>query len=228
MKGRAVLGPAVAAMVSWSCGETGEAQHRDPYADTIAIEAVVLPEAPLLGTVAADTVVGFTGPGGRPFEVTRRTSLSDAHLYRRIGIRTFDLPLRTPPATLSQYPCTSCHEGLRVRTASAEPAHQNIVPVHPSLTADDCTSCHMAENVERLRLPGGGTAALDQAYRLCAQCHYAPVNAWAAGIHGKRLDGWGGRRVVMNCADCHDPHTPSPIDRIPFPGPKLLPRQGQP
>jgi len=47
------------------------------------------------------------------------------------------------------------------------------------------------------------------------------AEAWAGGGHGKRLDGWEGRRVVMACADCHDPHNPAVQTRIPFRAPQL-------
>jgi hypothetical protein len=40
-------------------------------------------------------------------------------------------------------------------------------------------------------------------------------------VHGKRLDGWQGRRVLMACADCHDPHDPAVRSRIPFPPPRV-------
>lgn len=189
--------------------------------DTADNAVAVMPGPPMLGTVIADTVRGWSGPGGRPFEVTRRTSGSDAHLYRQIGRRTFALPLRTPPATLAQYPCASCHEGERIVGERAADAHGSVQPVHPELTGSACSTCHVANAVDRLALTGGEMATLDEAYRLCAQCHFSQVDAWAAGVHGKRLDGWGGRRVVMNCTDCHDPHRPRPVPRVPFPGPRI-------
>ena len=96
-------------------------------------------------------------------------------------------------------------------------AHQNIQPVHPKQTGALCSTCHAAENVELLALQSGERATLDQSYRLCAQCHFTQVDAWAHGAHGKRLDGWQGRRVVMGCADCHDPHQPALEPRMPFP-----------
>jgi hypothetical protein len=70
--------------------------------------------------------------------------------------------------------------------------------------------------VGRLRLEAGGTASRDHAYRLCAQCHFRQVESWAYGAHGKRLVGWRGRRVVMGCADCHDPHRPATVPRRPM------------
>jgi hypothetical protein len=75
--------------------------------------------------------------------------------------------------------------------------------------------------VELLVLENGKRATLDESYRLCADCHFAQVDAWAHGAHGKRLDGWQGRRVVMGCADCHDPHQPALERRIPFRAPQI-------
>jgi formate-dependent nitrite reductase cytochrome c552 subunit len=100
-------------------------------------------------------------------------------------------------------------------------AHQDIRPVHPELTGARCATCHAADDVEQLALESGERATMDESYRLCAQCHFTQVDAWANGAHGKRLDGWQGRRVVMGCADCHDPHQPALQPRIPFRAPQL-------
>lgn len=99
--------------------------------------------------------------------------------------------------------------------------HQNIKPVHPAQTGAACSTCHAPDNVELLALKSGERATLDHTYRLCAQCHFEQAKAWAGGAHGKRLDGWQGRRVVLGCADCHDPHTPAIGSRIPFRAPRL-------
>jgi hypothetical protein len=178
------------------------------------------PEPPLLRVLVAETVVGWTGPGERPFEVAKRTAGSSLYLHQQFGTRTLALPLRPSAPTLAQYPCTTCHQGSRV-TRSAAPAHQNIRMDHPRHAGEACGTCHMASAVDRLVLPAAAGATLDQAYRLCAHCHFRQVDDWAAGGHGKRLAGWAGRRVVMNCADCHDPHSPGTESRVPFPGPRI-------
>ena len=218
VRGSACLARVVVMIGFWGCVEE---PARTAHTDTADIAVAVPQDPPILGTVAADTVRGWTGPGGQPFEVTRRTQGSDAPLHRQIGTKTFALPLRTPAAMLTQYPCASCHQGARVAAERAGDAHGNIQAVHPAQTGATCTTCHVAGAVDRLVLPGGETATLDHAYRVCAQCHFSQVDAWAAGVHGKRLDGWRGRRVVMNCADCHDPHSPRPRPRVPFPGPRI-------
>ena len=123
--------------------------------------------------------------------------------------------------SLRQYPCATCHQGARLTARRGEPGHDNIRPQHPRFSEGACTTCHVTGAVERLALAGGARTTLDHAYRLCAQCHFAQVNAWAAGAHGKRLVAWGGRRVVMSCADCHDPHRPGVEPRLPFPGPRI-------
>jgi len=184
------------------------------------------PEPPVLRTLVAVPVNGFTGPGGRSFEIASRTSGSDALLHRQIGMRNFALPLRRSAPPLSQYPCATCHQGTALTARGSAPAHANVQPLHPRFAEGVCTTCHVTGSVERLALAGGTTTSLDHAYRLCAQCHFSQVNAWAAGAHGKRLVAWGGRRVVMSCADCHDPHRPGLESRLPFPGPRIRQASG--
>jgi hypothetical protein len=172
-------------------------------------------------------VHGRVGPGDRPFEVARRTATQNAGHARRFGMRTLETAFRRE--SLQDYPCTSCHiPGQRAQPAAGpgEDAHAHIRPVHPQETGALCATCHVAGRVDRLALIAGETASLDQPYRLCAQCHAPQIEAWAGGAHGKRLDAWHGRRIVMNCTDCHDPHEPALEQRIPFPGPHLPPTGG--
>lgn len=178
-------------------------------------------ETSTLVTVPSEPVVGRSGPGGESFEVALRTAGETSYLQRRVGRRTFDLAFRTTGVALSEYPCSSCHQG-RVVTGQREPdVHQNIRPEHPAATGTACATCHAESGVDRLQLADGTTVTLDHAYQLCAQCHFSQADAWAGGSHGKRLSGWNGPRVVMGCADCHDPHRPTVTKRIPFEGPRL-------
>jgi hypothetical protein len=214
--------------VAWlvaGCGERGRAV-RAPKADTTrsdsAVPASTVPPEPgAPRTAQAVPVQGWTGPGGRPFDVAARTSERDMGHPRRYG--SIELQTANRARSLGQYPCTSCHLGKRVVMADERigDAHQNIQPVHPKQTGAHCSTCHAAEDVQRLALLNGERATLDESYRLCAECHFAQVDAWAHGAHGKRLDGWQGRRVVMACPDCHDPHQPAIQPRIPFRAPRI-------
>ena len=176
----------------------------------------------LHGALAAP-VVGFTGPGGKPFEVTLRTPDPTTAQARRFGTVTMRNSERTRAPNVGQYPCTSCHMGRETKLADTRiaDAHRNIKADHPQQTGGVCSTCHSADNVELLALKNGERATLDHAYRKCAQCHFQQVTSWANGAHGKRLDGWQGRRVVMGCADCHDPHHPAIEPRIPFAAPRI-------
>ena len=101
------------------------------------------PEPPIVGTLVAVPVIGFTGPGGMPFETSKRTSGSDAQLHRQIGMRVFDLPLRRPATSLRQYPCASCHQGASAKAGDGAPRHDNIHPQHPSVSGGACSTCHV-------------------------------------------------------------------------------------
>jgi len=179
-----------------------------------------LPSA--LKTIEVEAVQGRTGPGGDTFYVARRAAEGVRYLSRQIGQRTFPLGLRINYADLSQYPCTSCHQGQEIIgdgvDRDREGVHHNIQPEHPEETGALCTTCHSADAIGRLTLERGGTTSIDHVYRLCAQCHFPEVTSWANGSHGKRLVGWRGRRVVMGCTDCHNPHQPGTEERIPYPG----------
>jgi hypothetical protein len=176
-----------------------------------------------LFTVVGAPVEGWKGPGDRPFEVSVRTSDPEAGHSRSFGTLTMATAIRGERSDLSQYPCSSCHLGRRVvmQAPRISDAHQNIQPIHPARVGSTCVTCHSPDNVEMLTLKVGGPASLDQAYRVCAQCHFRQVDDWAAGAHGKRLDGWQGRRVAMNCTDCHDPHKPAVGTRAPLAGTQL-------
>ena len=204
------------ALTSTACRETTRAPAREGAPQSV-------PRTDARELVSAAPVTLWKGPGDRPFEVTLRTADPASALARRFGTITLRTSLRTRSPDLGQYPCTSCHLGRRMILADARgtDAHQNIKAVHPVQTGGVCSTCHAPANVELLTLKSGESATLDHAYRLCAQCHFGQAEAWAGGAHGKRLDGWQGRRVVMGCADCHDPHKPAIESRIPFRAPRL-------
>jgi hypothetical protein len=176
-----------------------------------------------LATVASVPVTRWTGPGNKPFEVTVRTVDPVSSTSRKFGTITLRTSLRARTPDIGQFPCTSCHLGRAIVMGDqrVKDAHQNIKPVHPKQTGAACSTCHAPDNVELLALKSGERATLDHTYRLCAQCHFSQAEAWAAGAHGKRLDGWQGKRVVLGCADCHDPHNPGIEQRIPFRAPQL-------
>jgi hypothetical protein len=180
-------------------------------------------EPGILATVAAAPVSNWKGSGNKPFEVAVRTVDPVSSTSRRFGTITLRTALRARAPDIGQFPCTSCHLGRAIVMTDdrVKDAHQNIKPVHPKQTGALCSTCHAADNVELLALKSGERATLDHTYRLCAQCHFSQAEAWAGGAHGKRLDGWQGRRVVLGCADCHDPHKPGIEKRVPFRAPQL-------
>ena len=185
-----------------ACGGAGNEASPPP----VSLELNPL-EIRLLKGVDARAAEGFSGPGGTAFEVHMRSG--------QIG----------------QYPCSSCHTQSLASEKDAQETqadrrwtHQNIRPLHPS--QGRCATCHNYDDLNTLLLEDGRSVDIDQAYQLCARCHFQEAEDWAGGAHGKRMGGWVGRRVVMNCTDCHDPHAPAFAPRMPLGGPRV-PRTGK-
>ncbi len=178
------------------CGDTGREAPSPPASlETGAV-------ARQLKGIAVVPVTAFTGPGQTPFAVHAR---QDA---------------------IAHYPCGTCHQTALSSTPTETEqrwAHRDIQPVHPQRT--NCQTCHNYDDVQTLKLEDGSTVGFDHVYRLCARCHFEQARDWAGGAHGKRMGGWRGERVVMNCTDCHDPHTPAFAPRMPEAGPRV-PRTG--
>jgi Class III cytochrome C family len=208
------------------------------------------PPDAVLGSLPKAPVVGFTGPGERPFQVALRTPevthypCTSCHT-RPIGTKTktleqmhTDSPTREGEARIDCHAChgpndptglvldcASCHarEGSRELMPSRS-AHLTVRLSHPSGKLRNCFTCHRPENPETLALQDGSYATLDEAYRLCAGCHFSQAASWAGGAHGKRLAGWQGERVLLSCTGCHNPHSPKFPVRRPVTFPKIARR----
>lgn len=124
----------------------------------------------------------------------------------------FETVARTP--RMETYPCSQCHTAsLSVLTAHRAEgerlSHWQVKMQHAPDSVMSCQTCHGTGNMDQLLMLSGEPVSFDAPYTLCAQCHMTQVKDWAGGAHGKRLDGWAGKRVVENCTGCHNPHSPA-------------------
>ncbi|MBT8419888.1 MAG: cytochrome C [Gammaproteobacteria bacterium] len=123
---------------------------------------------------------------------------------------------------LRLYPCTTCHRFLPTRTT---PRKLVTALPHPHTLRHGkgrlwCFECHDLQNKNALHVMAGGGVAgggidFDQEHLLCGQCHYNRHQDWYFGAHGKRLDNWRGKRKLVLCSHCHDPHDTVPKPRKP-------------
>lgn len=113
---------------------------------------------------------------------------------------------------IKRYPCSSCHKKGMSRKGMASArfrlTHGNIRLQHAPKGTLKCSSCHNSKHMDMLRAPSGALVSFDHSYKLCSSCHQKVAKDWAGGAHGKRLKRWYGQRVVYNCTQCHNPHTP--------------------
>jgi len=151
---------------------------------------------------------------------------------------------------LMYYPCSQCHDPSRVpnRQIRVLKEEHTDLKFHHGGGRFWCYTCHNAKNMDTLHLINGESVDFDAAYKVCGQCHFERELDWAFGGHGKRagafqdphnvplthkdllvtdrssIGHWQGKRVLLDCTGCHNPHSPY---LGPFkPSPPPIPRRG--
>jgi hypothetical protein len=212
LAGLCSMGPALACTSSAAADE-GSTPAQDTVAgsDNASAGAAQRPLPPL--------VDGHRPLRGNPPLADGAPLRDIAAVARRPEDAGFTVVPRLP--SLTWYPCQQCHEVIPANTQR----RQLYVPHNASVTHGGaefwCHSCHIAEKEEQLQTLIDEPVGFDQAYQLCAQCHYQPRRDWLYGAHGKRVANWQGEREVYSCTHCHDPHNPALRPRAPQAPPPL-------
>ncbi|MBF0296610.1 MAG: hypothetical protein HQL96_15600 [Magnetococcales bacterium] len=106
--------------------------------------------------------------------------------------------------------CANCHAWR-----TPDPLPRSLNQPHGNLTLDHgqtaiwCLECHLANQPEQLQAGSGPPVAMADAWRLCMRCHARQTRDWRFGVHGKRVRGWQGERIVLPCSGCHNAHRPA-------------------
>jgi len=153
-----------------------------------------------------------------------------------------------PPPLVYQglFPCQACHRkdirgvnsqleksnsflGKYIRVPNPEP--RILIKMHRTVTLNHaewmwCLNCHSTYERDSLKLITGEDISFEESHRLCGQCHGTIYRDWKAGIHGRRVGQWKGKKLYLLCAHCHDPHKPR-FRKIPGKGPPELPSYGR-
>ena len=127
-----------------------------------------------------------------------------------------DFYTQTRKDQIERFQCSSCHNNKEVMIRNAAKiSHADKKVVHGGKEPLDCNTCHSKENRDFLTTSKNRTIDMDHAYTLCGECHFRQKKDWIGGAHGKPVSHWAEERVVKNCTDCHDPHSPRFAKRWP-------------
>jgi len=126
--------------------------------------------------------------------------------------------------------CMDCHDMI-----DSSPARSTDLMQHEDIHLDHgansrCVNCHAEKNRDKLTLRDGSLVGFSQSTQLCAQCHGTTYRRWQRGAHGKTMGYWDVKKGVqkrLQCANCHDPHSPHYNPMKPLPAPNTL-RMGTP
>ena len=190
---------------------------------------------PLLGAIALLLVIfagwtAYSGQGGvvqiykdatAPFDDAKHVDgvlpLPDKAVAVKSRYQGGRFWTETRKDKIERFRCSQCHNDKAVQISQAAGiAHGDIVLVHGGEDKPlSCFTCHKKDERDFLETEAGVKIDMDHSYQLCGQCHFRQKKDWAGGAHGKRITYWAGKRVVKNCASCHDPHVPHFIKRWP-------------
>jgi hypothetical protein len=147
---------------------------------------------------------------------------------------------------IRNYPCTKCHDNQFVdrRVRELQDEHTKLVFEHGGGRFWCYDACHKGTDMDSLVSLRGRRVSYDESYKVCGQCHFRRLD-WYFGGHGKRqgawenqreipkvadeltvedrdqIGRWTGERTILNCTECHDPHSPSIKPFEPSPPPKV-------
>ena len=146
---------------------------------------------------------------------------SNGILQQTKGEEQVDIQVPPPPLSEDYYPCSMCHEDMEVnpQRRELEEFHDDIILKHDEENRW-CMDRHDAENRDMLHTASGELISFEESYKLCGQCHGPKLRDWKAGIHGRRIGDWNGRKQYLLCAHCHDPHSPRYKKMKPEPPPQ--------
>jgi hypothetical protein len=139
----------------------------------------------------------------------------------RAAVSPGEIQAEPPPFSEGVFPCSECHTEPGDPTRRTLGAHEDVQDVfdHDS-ESRWCLDCHDPVNRDALRLAGGAQVPFSESYRLCGQCHGDKYRDWRAGVHGKRIGEWNGKKTYYLCVHCHNPHSPKFAPIVPEPRPQ--------
>lgn len=135
---------------------------------------------------------------------------------------------------LSDYDCYTCHERGKPPPIRYDTNHTIIIPKeHADIVMghgrhdrnNNCFNCHDENNLEHFQTRDGRGLTFAESTPLCGSCHGPTYRDWEAGIHGRTSGYWDrqlGKIRRLDCAECHNPHSPKFPGRNPAPGPHPL------
>lgn len=140
---------------------------------------------------------------------------------------------------LSDFDCYACHDQKKPPVLTMDDnnnlivpeEHGNIVMEHGSHNRNNlCYNCHNEANLLKLHIRDGHDLEFAESTQLCGSCHGPTYRDWEAGAHGRTIGHWDRTRGPvqrLDCANCHNPHSPRIPTRAPAPGPHPLRAQAE-
>ncbi len=206
--------------------------------------AVAVPASRIALVVVLAAGGAWTALGGEPSPEANRPGakptegdVGEAHGKRPVYLeRLEDLTRQAPPFEVTSrkehfkklededglWPCSDCHDpGDFDGTPRVLGEDHEGFELHHGDGRFWCFGCHNPDDRDTLRDIAGRKVPYEKSWLLCGQCHEDKFRDFLHGAHGKRLQAWKGKRLLLHCVECHNPHDPAIKPRMPWRAPKV-------
>lgn len=192
---------------------------------------VVIGAAVGLGVLVAGVLALIFGPDEPLDDEPVLPAVASADLHDDIirlppGFGTMRTGLKDIHGDAIGVPCSTCHTEGDLGNPPANRVEE-LHEFHLDMEFDHgnlgCSSCHAADDRDKLVLAGGHTIDFDDSIEMCAQCHSSTYRSYQHGAHGGMSGHWdrsAGPRERNHCAVCHDSHNPAFPAVMPAPPPR--------
>lgn len=161
----------------------------------------------ILGFLTGVSCASSNTEPGRDTDATASTKATASPLSTPSPKATPKIVVVSRTRALANYPCEQCHRHADFDQPRTLKMHREVRVDH--MPGAICKSCHDPSEPSRLRLASEQPIRLEDAPKLCGQCHATELADWSVGIHGKQVGNWQKEIHRFSCTRCHDPHAPA-------------------
>ncbi|MEK6557787.1 MAG: cytochrome c3 family protein [Candidatus Margulisiibacteriota bacterium] len=108
--------------------------------------------------------------------------------------------------------CQECHDDDYASMVNTKSRELSMMHTDIKLNHGNgqfwCLECHDPANNNRIKRGSQNNTNFSYSVPLCSKCHGKITQEWQKGVHTKIKGGWNQPKQILQCVECHSPHSP--------------------